>query len=196
MSSDRINSLTRESTLFKDLLRKRNSPGGIVVLDDSGALPVGLVPEQVAVNVDLDIASIDGLQIALDSKLESADLSSLESAIAGKADVVHGHIIADITGLQAELDFKSEPGHVHTISDVTNLQTSLDNKSDITHTHSGLIPTGGTTGQVVKKNSNTAYDFSWGDVTGGSGDSFFDGGDADSSYGGTDPIDGGNASGS
>ena len=29
------------------------------------------------------------------------------------------------------------------------------------HTHSGLAPTGGTTNQVLKKNSNTNYDYSW-----------------------------------
>jgi len=31
------------------------------------------------------------------------------------------------------------------------------------HTHSGLAPTGGTTGQVLKKNSNTNYDYGWAD---------------------------------
>lgn len=41
-------------------------------------------------------------------------------------------------------------------------------KSDVGHTHSGLAPTGGTTGQVLKKNSNTNYDYSW-QVDGGSG---------------------------
>jgi hypothetical protein len=38
------------------------------------------------------------------------------------------------------------------------------------HTHSGLAPTGGTTGQVLKKNSATNYDYSWtADATGGGG---------------------------
>lgn len=43
-------------------------------------------------------------------------------------------------------------------------------KSDIAHTHSGLAPTGGSIGQVLKKNSNTNYDYSWqADNTGGGG---------------------------
>ena len=37
------------------------------------------------------------------------------------------------------------------------------------HTHSGLAPTGGTTGQVLKKSSNTNYDYAWAaDATGSS----------------------------
>lgn len=55
-------------------------------------------------------------------------------------------------------------------STITNLTTDLANKSDISHTHSGLAPTGGTTGQVLKKNSNTNYDYDWAaDSTGGGG---------------------------
>ncbi|MFN3330112.1 MAG: hypothetical protein ACK419_04215, partial [Pyrinomonadaceae bacterium] len=41
------------------------------------------------------------------------------------------------------------------------LQSALDGKSDVGHTHNGLAPSGGTTGQVLKKNSNTDYDYSW-----------------------------------
>lgn len=38
------------------------------------------------------------------------------------------------------------------------------------HTHNGLAPTGGSSGQVLKKNSNTNYDYSWAtDLTGGGG---------------------------
>lgn len=41
------------------------------------------------------------------------------------------------------------------------------------HSHSGLAPTGGTTGQVLKKASNTNYDYAWDtDQTSAGGDPF------------------------
>lgn len=55
------------------------------------------------------------------------------------------------------------------ISDVSGLQTALDGKSNVGHTHSGLAPAGGTTGQVLTKNTNTDYDYSWQTVSGGGG---------------------------
>ena len=45
-------------------------------------------------------------------------------------------------------------------------------KAASSHTHSGLAPAGGTTGQVLKKNTNTDYDYGWAaDNTGGGGGS-------------------------
>lgn len=42
--------------------------------------------------------------------------------------------------------------------------------SAVGHTHSGLAPAGGTSGQVLKKNTATDYDYSWAaDATGGGG---------------------------
>lgn len=42
--------------------------------------------------------------------------------------------------------------------------------SALGHSHSGLAPAGGTTSQVLKKNSNSDYDYSWAvDATGGGG---------------------------
>ena len=56
------------------------------------------------------------------------------------------------------------------------------------------IPTGGTTGQALVKNSNTDYDTEWATITGGGGYvGDFDGGHANTVYGGIDPIDGGYA---
>lgn len=56
------------------------------------------------------------------------------------------------------------------------------------HTHNGLAPTGGTTGQVLKKNSNTNFDYSWqadNDTGGGGGVSDGDKGDITVSSSGT-----------
>lgn len=59
---------------------------------------------------------------------------------------------------------------IGTLSSQSDLQTALNNKSDVGHTHSGLAPAGGSTNQVLKKNSATNYDYSWAaDSTGGGG---------------------------
>lgn len=43
-------------------------------------------------------------------------------------------------------------------------------KAATNHTHSGLVPSGGTSGQVLKKNTGTDYDYSWAaDSTGAGG---------------------------
>ena len=59
------------------------------------------------------IASITGLQTALDSKAASS----------------HTHSISNVTGLQTALDGKASVSHTHAISDVTGLQTALDSKA-------------------------------------------------------------------
>lgn len=108
---------------------------------------------------------------------EWAEAHTLPTAAeVGAADAVHGHAISDVTGLQTALDGKQAAGsyaaatHTHAIDDVTGLQTALDGKSATSHSHSGLAPTGGTTGQVLKKSSNTDYDYAWAaDATGGGG---------------------------
>lgn len=75
------------------------------------------------------------------------DVSGLQVALDGKADIPHGHAIADVTNLQATLNSKADTPHAHTIADVTNLQSALDGKADDSHTHSeyeGTIAAGTT----------------------------------------------------
>jgi hypothetical protein len=48
------------------------------------------------------------------------------TALAGKANTTHSHVIADTTGLQTALDGKAPTSHTHTIANVTGLQTVLD----------------------------------------------------------------------
>jgi hypothetical protein len=93
-------------------------------------------------------ASWDG---SLDVPAKNAVYDKIElisTALAGKASLVHTHVIADVTGLQTALDGKQAAGsyapltHTHVIADVTNLQTQLDGKQPVgsyaplVHTHS------------------------------------------------------------
>ena len=105
------------------------------------------------------IANIDGLQSALDNKLNttanavsaskwntartitlggdlsgnvSIDGSQNVTLTASVADDSHNHTIANIDNLQTSLDGKAPLSHTHTIANVTNLQTSLDSKLNLT----------------------------------------------------------------
>lgn len=73
--------------------------------------------------VTLDIAEVDNLQTALDSK----------------SPIGHNHVIGDVSGLQTALDGKSPIGHSHIIGDVTGLQTALDGKASAIHTHDDRV---------------------------------------------------------
>lgn len=64
-----------------------------------------------------------------------SDVTSLQTALDGKAAVVHTHVISDTTGLQTALDGKAATVHTHAISNVTGLQTALDGKAATVHTH-------------------------------------------------------------
>jgi hypothetical protein len=60
--------------------------------------------------------------------------TTITNSVAGKAPLVHTHVIADVTGLDTALAGKqpvgsySLVGHGHVISDVSGLQTALDGK--------------------------------------------------------------------
>lgn len=96
------------------------------------------------------ITNINGLQIALDSKMNrvgsllafssiwegvdrsgASDISSgssLSSVLDGKAQSIHVHAIDDISDLRSELSNRAFINHTHTISQITNLQNLLDGK--------------------------------------------------------------------
>ncbi|GIW22520.1 MAG: hypothetical protein KatS3mg068_1527 [Candidatus Sericytochromatia bacterium] len=64
-----------------------------------------------------------------------SEISGLQNALDGKANVSHTHNISDVNNLQDQLNSKSNIGHIHNISDINNLQTELDNKANISHIH-------------------------------------------------------------
>lgn len=62
------------------------------------------------------------------------------------------------------LSAKADSSDVYTKSET---DAKLAEKSDTNHTHDGLIPSGGTTGQVLAKASNTDKDVTWIDASSG-----------------------------
>jgi hypothetical protein len=52
-----------------------------------------------------------------------------QTALNGKANLSHTHVVGDVTGLQAALDSKATMTHQHAIADVTSLQAALDAKA-------------------------------------------------------------------
>lgn len=52
----------------------------------------------------------------------------VDEALAGKANVEHGHQISDVSGLQAALDGKAAASHTQAISTITGLQSALEGK--------------------------------------------------------------------
>lgn len=65
-----------------------------------------------------------------------ADVTGLDTALAGKANTTHTHAQADITGLDTALSGKANATHTHTIADITALQATLDGKAATSHNHS------------------------------------------------------------
>lgn len=52
--------------------------------------------------------------------------TDLQTALGGKANSIHGHVISDVTGLQTALDGKASTTHTHTESDITDLGNYLE----------------------------------------------------------------------
>lgn len=88
--------------------------------------------------------------------------------------------LANQTDLQTVLDAKSSTGHNHDANysaaghnhdaDYSTVGHNHDvSYSALGHSHSGLTPAGGTTGQILKKNTNTDYDYGWAADSTGSG---------------------------
>lgn len=99
------------------------------------------------------------------TKLGAASGSAVWGTITGT--------LSSQTDLQAALDGKQDAVTLGTTSQYFKGDFSLGTfSSDVTaitdplyaslsHTHNGLAPVGGNTGQVLTKNSNTNYDYSW-----------------------------------
>ena len=71
--------------------------------------------------------------VTVDSALSSTSTNPVQnkvinSALSGKADTGHKHMMNTISGLESALGQKANTNHTHTIANITNLQSSLDGK--------------------------------------------------------------------
>lgn len=71
--------------------------------------------------------------VTVDSALSSTSTNPVQnkvinSALSGKADKGHKHMMNTISGLESALGQKANTNHTHTIANITNLQSSLDGK--------------------------------------------------------------------
>lgn len=94
---------------------------------------------------DATDATLVALGLDQVSNISAANMpvsTAQQTALDGKAPLVHTHSISGITGLQTTLDGKSALVHTHAISEVTGLQTALDAKAILSHNHTILDVTG------------------------------------------------------
>ncbi|MFT3671293.1 hypothetical protein [Aestuariivirga sp.] len=102
------------------------------------------------------------------------------SGVSGKPSTftpsAHTHPTSEVTGLDAALAAKASTASVAAKADTTYVDAGLATKADDAATTAALagkapnakaVPTGGTTGQVLKKNSNVDNDVGWGSSASG-----------------------------
>lgn len=86
-----------------------------------------------------------------------ADVTGLDTALAGKSDTGHAHTYAEITEKPATF---TPEAHTHAQADVTGLDTALAGKSDTGHAH--------TYAEITEKPETftpSAHDHTWAEVT-------------------------------
>lgn len=119
----------------------------------------------------VSIADVTGLQTALDGKSDTdhshliSDVTDLQTALDAKATLTHTHTISQVTNLQAMLDGKASLAHTHAIADVIGLQTLLDGKASASHSHPTSEVTGLDTALAGKADASHTHDA--GDITTG-----------------------------
>ena len=69
------------------------------------------------------------------------------------APASHIHTTAQVSGLDSALAGKAARSHTHSISQISNLQSTLNGKASSSHTHSASNITGGTFDGTVKADS-------------------------------------------
>jgi hypothetical protein len=135
---------------------QKGAANGVASLDATGKLPssqldVTFPVTSVATKTgdvtltkdDVGLANVDNT-----SDANKPVSSATQTALDGKANTVHAHVISDVTSLQTSLDAKADAAattaalagkaatsHTHAIADVTGLQTAIDGKAAALHTH-------------------------------------------------------------
>lgn len=133
----------------------------IVQYDDGLTQDAGLMPGVHSVAGRTGDVSLTKADVGLNNVNNTADLNkpisnATQTALDGKAALVHGHSQGDISGLTSALNGKANTSHTHAISDTTGLQTALDGKSGTSHGHTGMVTSSEIT--VIRQLTQAQYD--------------------------------------
>ncbi|MGJ3630110.1 hypothetical protein AB5I41_30930 [Sphingomonas sp. MMS24-JH45] len=76
-----------------------------------------------------NLHAVTKAQVGLGNADNTSDVNkpvstAVQTALNGKANASHTHVISDVTGLQTALDGKAATSHTHTIAQVTGLQAA------------------------------------------------------------------------
>lgn len=83
-------------------------------------------------------------------------ITTIETAVAGKAAASHTHTTSQVTGLATALSGKANASHTHEQSEITGLADVLDGKASATHTHTGFAASSHTHTQAQVTGLETA----------------------------------------
>lgn len=97
------------------LYLKKSDGGEFIVEVGPVASVAGKTGAVTIAKADVGLSSVDNTSDA--AKPVS---NATQTALNGKANTVHGHLIADVANLQASLDAKASSAHTHTLSSITN----------------------------------------------------------------------------
>lgn len=145
-------------TLKEDKANK-GVANGYAPLDANAKVPTANLPDQASLDAEVDgkITTHNSATTSVHGIANTANLVLTSDARLSdsRTPTTHTHAIADVTSLQTALDGKASSSHTHAISDVTNLQTTLDGKqaSGSYAPASGISPSAITGTAVVTNDS-------------------------------------------
>lgn len=105
--------------------------------------------------VSANTVTVNGTNVSLEGHGHSvADVSGLDTMLAGYASSGHTHSTADVTGLEIALSAYALASHTHQVTDIQNLATVLSGYASSDHTHAELA---GITNTSISK-TNGSFD--------------------------------------
>jgi len=105
---------------------------GYAPLDANAKVPTANLPDQAALDAEVDgkITTHNSATTSVHGIANTANLVLTNDARLSdpRTPTAHSHAISEVTSLQTALDGKALSSHTHTIDNVTGLQTALDGK--------------------------------------------------------------------
>ena len=122
-----VPSLPVESISDKEDKAKKGVANGYAPLDATSKVPSANLP---AIDVSGQISTHNSATTSVHGIANTANLVLTNDArlIDSRNPTPHAHAISDVTSLQTALDGKALSSHTHAIANVTGLQTALDGK--------------------------------------------------------------------